>query len=73
LCRYNEDVAGHRAFVAEYVSRALLPLMETRVRALNSNIAATRKGLKNQFKSFWGRSTGKGRAWVGVFVWSPLF
>jgi len=30
---------------------------ETRVRALNANIASTRKGLKNQLKSFWTKST----------------
>ena len=54
----DADVAGHRAFVAEYVALALLPQMEARVRALNATIAATRKGLKNQLKSFWGRSTG---------------
>ena len=53
------DVVAHRRFVERYAVASLVPAMETRLRALNANISATRKGLKNQFKSFWGRSTGQ--------------
>jgi hypothetical protein len=33
--------------------------MDRRAKSLNAVIIANRKGLKNQLKSFWGRSTGQ--------------
>ena len=55
----DSDVVAHRRFVERFAVASLIPAMEARLRALNANISATRKGLKNQFKSFWGRSTGQ--------------
>ena len=55
----DEDVERHRVFVAELVNLSLLPSMDRRAKALNAVIIANRKGLKNQLKSFWGRSTGQ--------------
>ena len=52
------DVAAHEAFCRSFVAGTLLPSMETKLKALNASVANTRKGLKNQLKSFWGRSTG---------------
>jgi hypothetical protein len=36
----------------EFASRHIIPYMEQKVRELNQQISATRKGLKNQFKNF---------------------
>ena len=55
----DEDVERHKVFVAELVNMSLLPSMDRRAKALNAVIIANRKGLKNQLKSFWGRSTGQ--------------
>ena len=55
----DEDIERHRVFVAELVNSSLLPSMDRRAKALNAVIIANRKGLKNQLKSFWGRSTGQ--------------
>jgi len=55
----DEDIERHRVFVAELVNLSLLPSMDRRAKALNAVIIANRKGLKNQLKSFWGRSTGQ--------------
>jgi hypothetical protein len=55
----DEDVERHKVFVAELVNMSLLPSMDRRAKSLNAVIIANRKGLKNQLKSFWGRSTGQ--------------
>ena len=53
------------AFIRRLTERVIAPHMERLLYGLNAMIFNTRKGFKNQFKSFWGRSIGPGRA-VGV-------
>ena len=55
--RSDADVAQHGAFVKKFVATNLLPRLEKKLLKLNTQIAGTRKGLKNQFKTFWGRSS----------------
>ena len=45
-----------RFFVCAFATETLLPHMERRLASLNRTVAATRKGLKNQLKTFWGRN-----------------
>jgi hypothetical protein len=49
------DIDGVRAFVKDFALKALLPHMDKRVRLLNLQVTAVRKGVKNQLKS-WGTS-----------------
>jgi hypothetical protein len=55
--RSDADVAQHGAFVKKFVATNLIPRLEKKLLKLNTQIAGTRKGLKNQFKTFWGRSS----------------
>lgn len=68
--RSDADVAQHGAFVKKFVATNLIPRLEKKLLKLNTQIAGTRKGLKNQFKTFWGRSSsgvgGGGVAWLDV-------
>ena len=41
--------------VRDFVTKALVPYMESRVCGLNQQVTATRKGLKNQLRSLWWR------------------
>ena len=52
-----EDVERAGAYVHTFVTNTLLPHIERKLFALSTQIYNTRKGLRNQFKSFWGRST----------------
>lgn len=52
----DDDVETLRAFVRVFATETLLPHMERRLAALNRTVASTRKGLKNQLKTFWGRN-----------------
>ncbi|EFN58685.1 hypothetical protein CHLNCDRAFT_140292 [Chlorella variabilis] len=45
------DMSGLAGFVHELAVRSILPHMEMRLRALNVQVTANRKGLKNQLKS----------------------
>ena len=56
----DADVATHKQFVETFTTKHLLPHLEKKLTALNQNISNTRKGLKNQLKTFWGRSVGSG-------------
>jgi hypothetical protein len=38
------------------IEKGMLPFIERRIRTLEGNIANTRKGIKNQFKSLWKKS-----------------
>ena len=49
------DVESVGRFVTDFVVTALLPHMDKRIRSLNQQVVSTRKGFKNQFKS-WGSS-----------------
>ena len=59
------DIETLRAFVRAFATETLLPHMERRLAALNRNIASTRKGLKNQLKTFWGRNVAAAGALGG--------
>ena len=52
-----DDVEGVGSYVRTFVTKTLVPHMERKLFALSTQIYNTRKGLRNQFKSFWGRST----------------
>ena len=52
----DRDVETLRFFVRALATETLLPHMERRLASLNRTVAATRKGLKNQLKTFWGRN-----------------
>ena len=52
----DRDVETLRFFVRAFATETLLPHMERRLASLNRTVAATRKGLKNQLKTFWGRN-----------------
>lgn len=38
------------------IEKFILPFNEKKIRGLESNIANTKKGFKNQFKNFWKKS-----------------
>ena len=61
----DEDVEALKTFVRVFATETLLPHMERRLTALNANIASTRKGLKNQLKTFWGSGFGAAGALGG--------
>lgn len=50
-----EDLNAQKQLVSDFTLKALLPHLDKRVRSLNQQVVAVRKGLKNQFKS-WGTS-----------------
>jgi trafficking protein particle complex subunit 8 len=50
-----QDVDNVSRFVTDFVVGNLLPHMDKRIRSLNQQVVSTRKGFKNQFKS-WGSS-----------------
>ena len=52
-----DDVKGAGSYVRTFVTKMLVPHMERKLFALSTQIYNTRKGLRNQFRSFWGRST----------------
>jgi hypothetical protein len=49
------DIDGVRLFVRDFTLKALVPHLDKRVRLLNQQVTAVRKGVKNQLKS-WGTS-----------------
>ena len=56
----RDDVDGVRLFVKDFTLKALLPHLDKRVRLLDQQVTAVRKGVKNQIKK-WGTSLfGKG-------------
>jgi len=52
-----DDVACVRNYVRTFTTKTLLPHIEQKLFALSTQIYNTRKGIRNQFKTFWGRST----------------
>ena len=53
-CGFSEsDSDEMNKFVARFVVKTLLPHLEQRVRTLHHQVSSTRKGLRNQLKSFW--------------------
>ncbi|KAH0888332.1 hypothetical protein HID58_050761 [Brassica napus] len=51
----GDDIVEINDLMQEFASRHIIPHMEQKVRDLNQQISATRKGLRNQIKNFWWR------------------
>ncbi|KDD73196.1 hypothetical protein H632_c2438p0, partial [Helicosporidium sp. ATCC 50920] len=53
-----QDAQRLEAWARDIALRFVIPLLETRIRALNQTVAAGRKGLRNQLRSLLWRRTG---------------
>ncbi|KAK9072718.1 hypothetical protein SSX86_009153 [Deinandra increscens subsp. villosa] len=51
----HEDVDELKDFVRNLSSKDIIPNMEQRIRVLNQQVSATRKGFRNQIKNLWWR------------------
>ncbi|EOA19805.1 hypothetical protein CARUB_v10000052mg [Capsella rubella] len=51
----GDDIVEIKDLIQEFASRHIIPYMEQKVRELNQQISATRKGLRNQIKNLWWR------------------
>nr|GEV78526.1 trafficking protein particle complex subunit 8 isoform X1 [Tanacetum cinerariifolium] len=51
----NKDIDEIRNFVRDLSSKDIIPYMEQKVRVLNQQVSATRKGFRNQIKNLWWR------------------
>ncbi|CAA7018185.1 unnamed protein product [Microthlaspi erraticum] len=51
----GDDIVEIKDLIQEFASRHIIPYMEQKVRELNLQISATRKGLRNQIKNLWWR------------------
>ncbi|KAF8081065.1 hypothetical protein N665_0908s0021 [Sinapis alba] len=51
----GDDIGEIKDLMQEFASRHIIPYMEQKVRELNQQISATRKGLRNQIKNLWWR------------------
>ncbi|KAH0931612.1 hypothetical protein HID58_008729 [Brassica napus] len=49
----GDDIVEIKDLMQEFASRHIIPYMEQKVRDLNQQISATRKGLRNQIKNLW--------------------
>lgn len=52
----HEDRNRIKLVVKKIIEKMLLPHIERKIRNLESNIANTKKGVKNAFKNFWKKS-----------------
>ncbi|KFK25856.1 hypothetical protein AALP_AA8G171200 [Arabis alpina] len=51
----GDDIVEIKDLMQEFTSRHIIPYMEQKVRELNQQISATRKGFRNQIKNLWWR------------------
>ncbi|KAJ7523216.1 hypothetical protein O6H91_18G041600 [Diphasiastrum complanatum] len=51
----SNDVEELADFVLDFSQKHVIPYMEQKIRVLNQQVLATRKGLKNQIKNLWWR------------------
>ncbi|XP_042384925.1 trafficking protein particle complex subunit 8-like [Zingiber officinale] len=51
----REDINGVRDFMQDLSSNYIIPHMEQKIRILNQQVAATRRGFRNQIKNLWWR------------------
>ncbi|KAL3147776.1 hypothetical protein ABBQ32_002510 [Trebouxia sp. C0010 RCD-2024] len=58
----TSDMEGVARFLEEFAVRALLPHLEVRVRNLNHQVTVSRRGLRNQLKTFLFRSKSNAAA-----------
>jgi len=54
----DKDIECARNYMRTFTTKTLLPHIEQKLFTLSTQILNTRKGLRNQFKTFWGRSAG---------------
>lgn len=58
LAQSDEDTIS--SFIADFLLKGLLPHMEKKLLGLSENVAAARKGFRNQVKLFFGKRDTKG-------------
>ncbi|KAK7284775.1 hypothetical protein RJT34_19528 [Clitoria ternatea] len=51
----NDDINEIRDLIQDLSSKHIIPNMEQKIRVLNQQVSATRKGFKNQIKNLWWR------------------
>ncbi|XP_024985090.1 trafficking protein particle complex subunit 8 isoform X2 [Cynara cardunculus var. scolymus] len=51
----KDDIDELKDFVRDLSSKDIIPNMEQRIRVLNQQVSATRKGFRNQIKNLWWR------------------
>ncbi|KAJ6790656.1 trafficking protein particle complex subunit 8-like [Iris pallida] len=51
----KDDVTGIKDFMQDLSSKHIIPHMEHKIRILNQQVSATRKGFRNQIKNLWWR------------------
>lgn len=51
----NDDFSKIKNAMQELSSKHIIPYMEQKIRVLNQQVSATRKGFRNQFKNLWWR------------------
>lgn len=54
-CLNIDDLNGIKDFMQDFASKHIIPHMEQKIRILNQQVSATRKGFKNQIKNLWWR------------------
>lgn len=51
----TNDIDQIKVFMQELTTKHIIPHMEQKIRALNQQVSATRKGFRNQIKNLWWR------------------
>ncbi|XP_023005634.1 trafficking protein particle complex subunit 8-like [Cucurbita maxima] len=51
----NEDLIEIRELMQDLLSKHIIPYMEQKIRVLNQQVSAARKGFRNQIKNLWWR------------------
>ncbi|KAJ3669964.1 hypothetical protein LUZ60_010288 [Juncus effusus] len=54
-CLNSDDINQIRDFMQDLASNHIIPCLEQKIRLLNQQVSATRKGLRNQIKNLWWR------------------
>ncbi|KAM7264486.1 hypothetical protein ACFE04_002169 [Oxalis oulophora] len=70
----NDDINELKELMKVLSSRHIIPYMEEKVRVLNQQVSATRKGFRNQIKNLWWRK-GKDEtsdSTTGVYTFSSV-
>nr|XP_043638144.1 trafficking protein particle complex subunit 8 [Erigeron canadensis] len=71
----NEDVDELKEFVRDLSSKDIIPNMEQRIRVLNQQVSATRKGFRNQIKNLWwrkGKEDTQETQSVGMYTFNSI-
>ncbi|KAJ4758914.1 Trafficking protein particle complex subunit 8 [Rhynchospora pubera] len=54
-CLNTDDLNQIREFMQDLATNHIIPYMEQKIRVLNQQVSATRKGFRNQIKNLWWR------------------